>query len=90
MACTPDEQLTVVSYGGGSYQKSHQTHLIDPFQEDSGIAVSSVAWNAEYGRIKQMVKSNSVKWDVVEVTAAQFARGKSENLFEKIDQVSLF
>ncbi|QDT43474.1 Spermidine/putrescine-binding periplasmic protein precursor [Gimesia alba] len=87
----PDEQmnpenqsLTVVSYGGGAYQKSHQIAFCEPFTKYTGRPINSVSWNAEYGKLKSMVASGNVKWNVVEVTAAQFARGKSEGLFEKL------
>jgi len=46
--------------------------------------VNSVVWNADYGRLKAMVESGNVSWDVVEVTAAEYARGRRENMFAKL------
>jgi len=76
--------LAVVSYGGGTYQGSHKKAFIDPFCAQQKAACQSVVWNAEYGRLAQMVRSGRVTWDVVEVTAAQFARGKREGLFARL------
>jgi putative spermidine/putrescine transport system substrate-binding protein len=80
----PKESLTIVSYGGGAYQESHKTAFCEPFSLYTGISVESVVWNADYGRLKAMVESGRVPWDVVEVTAAEFSRGKNENLYEKL------
>jgi len=77
-------ELTVVSYGGGAYQESHRKAFVQPFQQITGVRVNSVVWNADYGKLKAMVESGRVPWDVVEVTEAQFARGTKENLFEKL------
>src|ERR1051326_5362790 len=87
--------LTVVSYGGGAYQQSHKDAFFKPFEDTTGIRIESVVWNAEYGKLKEMVGSNNVPRDVVEVTDAQYKRGKSENLyhldvdcwFRKLDQI---
>jgi putative spermidine/putrescine transport system substrate-binding protein len=76
--------LTVVSYGGGAYQQSHKDAFFKPFEDTTGIRIESVVWNAEYGKLKEMVGSNNVPWDVVEVTDAQYKRGKSENLYQSL------
>jgi putative spermidine/putrescine transport system substrate-binding protein len=70
--------LTVVTYGGGAYQEAHKKAFCEPFTEITGSPVDSIVWNAEYGKLKSMVESGRVPWDVVEVTAAQFARGTKE------------
>jgi putative spermidine/putrescine transport system substrate-binding protein len=77
--------LTVVSYGGGDYQKSHKEAFCLPFAEATGISVDSAAWNADYGKLKAMVESGRVSWDVVDVTAAEFARGQREGLFATLN-----
>src|ERR1700687_2941314 len=77
--------LTVVSYGGGSYQQALKTSFSEPFSRNKSSKVQLVSWNAVYGQLQEMVASDNVSWDVVEVTAAQFERGKRDNLFEKLD-----
>lgn len=82
IGCNPStKQLTVVSYGGGAYQASHRTAFIEPYSKSTGIRINSVAWGAEYARLQEMVRSGTVNWDVVEVTAGQFDRGARDDLF---------
>ena len=76
--------LTVVTYGGGTYQDSHKNAYCRPFEDITGCKIDSVVWGAEYGKLKSMVSEGRVPWDVVEVTAGQFKRGKDEGLFEKL------
>ncbi len=76
--------LTIVSYGGGAYQQSHKDAFFKPFEDTTGIQIQPVVWNAEYGKLKEMVGSNNVPWDVVEVTDAQYKRGKSEDLYQRL------
>lgn len=78
--------LTVVSYGGGAYQESHKKAFCEPFSKGTGIQVNSVVWNADYGKLKAMVDSGNVSWDVVDVTAAEYSRGRRENLFAKLTE----
>ncbi len=78
------QNISVVSYGGGAYQESHKKAFIEPFHNYTGIDVRSIVWGADYGKLKAMVHSGQVTWDVVEVTAAQFKRGQNDNLFSKL------
>jgi putative spermidine/putrescine transport system substrate-binding protein len=79
-----ESEITVVSYGGGAYQESHKKYFCSPFTELTGTKVNSVVWSADYPKLRSMVDSGKVTWDVVEVTAAQFARGNSERLYEDL------
>lgn len=79
-------KITVVSYGGGSYHQSHVDAFVEPYKKLTGFDIDALVWNAEYGKLKAMVESNQVPWDVVEVTDAEFKRGKNENLFEQLKQ----
>lgn len=83
-ACDGGAKLVVVSYGGGAYQESHKTAFLTPFQTECGCKVESVVWGAEYGRLQDMVTSQNVVWDVVEVTAAQYSRGNADGLFAEL------
>ena len=80
------ESITVVSYGGGAYQQSHIDAFFRPFSERDGTIIEPVVWGAEYGRLSEMVSSRRVPWDVVEVTAAQYARGVRDSLFERLSE----
>ncbi len=72
--------LTVVSYGGGAYRDSQEAAFLKPFSIITGDKVESVVWNADYGKLKTMVASGRVPWDVVEVTEAQVLRGQKDGL----------
>src|SRR5260370_602619 len=74
-------ELTVVSYGGGAYQESHKRAFVEPFAKQTGAKATSISWGAEYGHLQEMVRSGRVPWDVVEVTAAQYARGVRDGMF---------
>jgi len=79
--------LTVVSYGGGAYQQSHIDAFLKPFGDITGIHMESVMWNVEYHKLKTMVESGNVVWDVVEVTDAAFKRGKRDSLYQPMTVV---
>jgi putative spermidine/putrescine transport system substrate-binding protein len=92
-SCSSDKQdktaetseITVVSYGGGAYQNSHKEAYGKPFTRQTGINVNSVIWEADYDKLKAMVNSGKVTWDVVDVTASQYAQGQKDGLFAKLD-----
>jgi len=79
-------ELTVVTYGGGSYHQSHLDAFVEPYKKLTGLKLNSIVWGAEYGKLKAIVDGGRVDWDVVEVTDAQFKRGKRENMFEELTQ----
>lgn len=76
--------LTVVSSGGGAYQQSHRKSFIQPFSEITGIKVNSLLWDMDYGKLKTMVKSGHVPWDVVDVTASEFSLGRRDGLYQNL------
>ena len=77
-------QLTVVNFGGanGAAQKKA---FVDPFEKSGAAKIVSVEYNGEQAKIKAMVESRKVVWDVVEVESPDIARGCDEGLFEKLD-----
>src|SRR5213080_3468969 len=76
-------QITVVNFGGanGNAQKKA---FYEPI-EKNGIKVVPVEYNGEQAKIKAMVETKKVTWDVVEVESPDVARGCDEGLFEKLD-----
>ena len=78
------QSLTVVSFGGDSKTAMEKAYF-QPFEKETGIRINAVDWNGEMGKIKSMVDTNSVQWDVVEVEAPELERGCAEGLFEEID-----
>jgi putative spermidine/putrescine transport system substrate-binding protein len=77
-------QLTVVNFGGanGAAQRKAFT---EPFEKSQGVKVVPVEYNGEQAKIKAMVETKKVTWDVVEVESPDVARGCDEGLFEKLD-----
>jgi len=78
-------ELVWVSYGGGRYGKSQRIAFFDPFTKETGIKTVGTAWGAEYSKLKAMVKSGKVEWDLVEVTPSILRLGIKEGLFEPLD-----
>ncbi len=75
--------LTVISFGGAS-QKAQDKAYYAPFSK-TGTKVVPGEYNGEMAKIKAMVETNNVTWDVVEVESPELVRGCSEGLFEKLD-----
>ncbi|MFJ4452709.1 ABC transporter substrate-binding protein [Pseudomonas sp. NPDC089392] len=77
-------ELTVISYGGVS--KTVQTEVFyQPFEAAHQAKLIAGEYNGEMARIKAMVDTNSVNWDVVQVESDKLVRGCDEGLFEPLD-----
>ncbi|MDR3564058.1 MAG: extracellular solute-binding protein, partial [Negativicutes bacterium] len=75
--------ITVVSFGGAG--KDVQTEAFyKPFETATGNKVVAGDYNGEMGRIKVMVDTHSVNWDVVQVGGAELASGCESGLFEHL------
>jgi putative spermidine/putrescine transport system substrate-binding protein len=74
------QQITVVNFGGanGNAQKKA---FYEPF-EKTGVKVVPVEYNGEQAKIKAMVETKKVTWDVVEVESPVVALGCDEGLFD--------
>ena len=77
------QQITVVNFGGANANAQKKAYY-EPF-EKGGTKVVSVEYNGEQAKIKAMVETKKVTWDVVEVESPDVARGCDEGLFEKLD-----
>jgi putative spermidine/putrescine transport system substrate-binding protein len=77
-------EITIVNFGGanGAAQKAA---YIEPFQKASGNKVVMVEYNGELAKVKAMVETKKVNWDVVEVESGDIGRACEEGLIEKID-----
>ncbi|GIZ12732.1 ABC transporter substrate-binding protein [Pseudomonas sp. NCCP-436] len=76
--------LTAISFGGAS--KVAQTKAFyDPFEKATGHKVLGGEYNGEMARVKAMVDTRSVSWNLVEVESPELARGCDEGLFEELD-----
>ena len=77
------QQITVVNFGGANANAQKKAYY-EPI-EKAGIKVVAVEYNGEQAKIKAMVETKKVTWDVVEVESPDVARGCDEGLFEKLD-----
>lgn len=78
------QQLTVVSFGGLNKQAQEKA-FYQPFSKANNIDIEAGEFNGEMAKIKAMVETGQVGWDVVEVESPELVRGCSEGLFEPLD-----
>ena len=76
--------LTIVGWGGTT-QAAHKIAYFDPFTKETGIKIVEDEWNGEMAKIRAMVETGNVTWDVVQVEAPEAFQGCDEGLFEKLD-----
>jgi putative spermidine/putrescine transport system substrate-binding protein len=77
-------ELTVVNFGGAN-ANAQKVAYYEPFEKAGLGKIVGVEYNGEQAKIKAMVESKKVSWDVVEVESPDAARGCEEGLFEKLD-----
>ncbi len=75
-------QLVFASWGG-AYQEAIRKAWIDPFVKETGIEVIEDT-GPEIAKIKAMVDTKTVTWDVVTGGGASLVRGSRQGLFERI------
>lgn len=76
--------LTVVDYGG-SGQQADRAAYVEPYIKATGSPVILDAWDGEMAKVKAMVDTGNVTWDLVQMDAAEVQRACDEGLLEKID-----
>lgn len=78
------ENLVVVSFGGAN-QEAQAKAFYDTYSKASGQHIVASEYSGEMAKIRSMVDTKSVNWDVVEVGATELARGCEEGMFEVLD-----
>ncbi|KRP93401.1 spermidine/putrescine ABC transporter substrate-binding protein [Bradyrhizobium pachyrhizi] len=78
------DQLTITSYGG-ALQMSNRKAYFEPFAKATGIKVTEDEFNGEIAKIRAMVQSKTVSWDVVDVSPALVTQLCAEGTAETID-----
>ncbi|HEC55109.1 MAG TPA: extracellular solute-binding protein [Gammaproteobacteria bacterium] len=79
-----DERLTIISYGGAS-KDAQVTAFYKPYEATSGKQIIAGEWNGEMAKLKAMVDTKSVSWDVLDVEDTDLARGCEDGFFETLD-----
>ena len=77
------QQITVVNFGGAN-ANAQKKAFYEPY-EKQGNKIVAVEYNGEQAKVKAMVETKKVTWDVVEVESPDAARGCDEGLYEKLD-----
>ncbi|MCR8932238.1 MULTISPECIES: ABC transporter substrate-binding protein [unclassified Pseudomonas] len=76
--------LTVISFGGAVKDAQNAAYVI-PYINKTRDKVIFSEYNGELSKIRAMVDTRSVNWDVVEVEDTDAALGCDQGLFEQID-----
>jgi putative spermidine/putrescine transport system substrate-binding protein len=76
--------LTIVGWGGTT-QAAHKIAYFEPFTKETGIKIVEDEWNGEMAKVRAMVQTGNVTWDVVQVEAPEVFQGCEEGLFEALD-----
>ena len=79
-----EQTMTITSYGG-AYQESQDKAYFQPFSQKTGVKVLQDSWNNEVSKLKAMVDTGQVSWDVVDVEPAIALQGCDEGWLQKID-----
>ncbi|MBI6682610.1 ABC transporter substrate-binding protein [Pseudomonas viridiflava] len=83
VAAMAAESVNFVSWGGSTQDAQKQAWAV-PFAKSSGITVVQDG-PTDYGKLKAMVESGNVQWDVVDVEADFALRAAAEGLLEPLD-----
>ncbi|WP_192458282.1 ABC transporter substrate-binding protein [Musicola keenii] len=78
------ESVTVISFGGLN-KEAQQKAFYAPFKQAGLGSVEASEYNGEMAKIRAMVQTGQVGWDVVEVESPELVRGCNEGLFESLD-----
>lgn len=80
--------LTVVSFGGAN-KDAQIGAFYQPWQAAGNGKIVAGEYNGEMAKIKAMVDTKSVSWDLVEVELPELSRGCEEGMFEPMDAALL-
>lgn len=79
-----EETLTVVGWGGKSQQAMSETWM-QPWAQKAGVKLVEDSWNGELGKIRSMVDTGDVTWDVINGDIEHAIAGCDEGFLEFID-----
>lgn len=78
------EETVVFAGWGGSIQAAQRKIFFDAFEKETGIRVIDVP-DVSLAKVKAMVESGDVQWDVTQALGMWIPLGAADNLWEKID-----
>ncbi|WOH75613.1 ABC transporter substrate-binding protein [Bradyrhizobium sp. NDS-1] len=77
-------QLTVTSYGGAR-QAAERKAYFEPYVKQTGVKITEEEYLGEISKIRAMVESKSVSWDVVVADGVGAVQMCNEGILERID-----
>ncbi|MFK8331709.1 ABC transporter substrate-binding protein [Pseudomonas sp. BJa5] len=80
--------MVVVAYGGAG-QKAQDAAIFQPFSAQDGSKLIQSEYNGEMARIKVMVDTGNVDWDLVQIEGPDLMRGCDEGMYEPLDWARL-
>ena len=78
------DDLTVIAFGGANKEAQIKA-FYQPWEKSTGAKIIAGDYNGEMAKIKAMVDTNSVTWNLVEVESPELSRGCEEGMFEELD-----
>ncbi|MDA9503993.1 spermidine/putrescine ABC transporter substrate-binding protein [Bradyrhizobium sp. CCBAU 11386] len=78
------DQLTITA-GGGALQMSERKAQFEPFSKATGIKITEDEYNYDTAKIRAMVESKTVSWDVIDVGQSAAIRLCDEGILETVD-----
>lgn len=82
------DTLTVTSWGG-AYTKSQEQAYFAPFTKESGVKILQDEWDGSTAKLKGMVETGQVTWDIVDIETGHALQGCNEGWLEQIDYSKL-
>lgn len=76
------DSLTVVSWGG-AYQEAQRKTIFEPYKDKAEIKEEE--YNGEIAKIRAMVESGTVSWDVINIDTQTALQGCDEGVLETLD-----
>ncbi|WP_176516025.1 ABC transporter substrate-binding protein [Pseudomonas faucium] len=76
--------LTVISFGGAN-KAAQVKAFYEPWEKAGNGKITAGEYNGEMAKVKAMVDTKSVNWNLVEVESPELARGCDEGMFEQLD-----
>lgn len=84
LLASTSQAFTVITFGGASGE-AMQNAYYTPFDKKMNAGLIPGDYNGELSRIRAMVETGNVSWDLVEVESPELARGCFEGMFERLD-----
>ncbi|MBP2234364.1 putative spermidine/putrescine transport system substrate-binding protein [Sinorhizobium kostiense] len=84
MPAFAQDTITVTSWGG-AYTKSQEKAFFEPYSKETGVKILQDEWDGSTAKLKGMVETGQVTWDVVDVEPGHALQGCDEGWLDEID-----